>query len=194
MAAKELFQRDVQLDESLIRQIETELRGKENTRNDILEKEPTAYLFRRNFGTRMYQLGLTEAEIQYLIGHDIEIRQETRNSYRNEEKMYPIYQKMRRRFLLNPVEVEDIQINSDYVVRQNESCLRVTIPVGRGGTRKRIVVHSNESDSRLQIRAKEAGTDATVEIRQRPNPMPIRKEINITELMRDRYNSYLTEK
>ena len=193
MAAKELFQRDVQFDETLIRQIELELRGEENVRNDILEKEATAYLFRRNFGTRMYQLGLTEAEIQYLIGHDIEIKQETRNSYRNEEKLYPIHQKMSRRFLLNPVETEELLINSDYVGRQNVSRLRITIPVEKRNTRKRIIVHSNEADSGLQIRAQAVGVDATAEIRQRPNSAATRKEINITELARARYASYLSK-
>lgn len=191
MAAKELFQRDVQLDESLIRQIETELRGKQDARNDILEKEPTAYLFRRNFGTRMYQLGLSEAEIQYMIGHDITIGQETRNSYQNEEKLYPLHQKMSLRFLLNSVEPEELVIDSDYVERRNVSRLRVTIPVEEGSTRKRILVHSNEADSGLQIRAKAIGAEAAAEIRQRPNPASTRKEINITELARSRYAPYL---
>ncbi len=34
-------------------------------------KDPTAYLFRRNFGTHLHILGLSEPEIEYVIAHDI---------------------------------------------------------------------------------------------------------------------------
>lgn len=61
------------------------------------EKEPTAYLFRRNFATQLYVLGLNPDEIQFVIGHQIENTQNLRNFYTNEEKLYPIKLKMDRR-------------------------------------------------------------------------------------------------
>lgn len=66
-----------------------------------LEKDPSAYLFRRNFGTHLYLLGLTEPEIQYVIGHDIENAYETRNEFVNEDRLWAIKCKMERRPILN---------------------------------------------------------------------------------------------
>ena len=64
-------------------------------------KDPTAYLFRRNFGTHLHILGLSEPEIEYVIGHDIDDPYETRNEFVNEEKLFAIKQKMDRRPLVN---------------------------------------------------------------------------------------------
>ena len=64
-------------------------------------KDPTAYLFRRNFGTHLHILGLSEPEIEYVIGHDIDDPYETRNEFVNEEKLFSIKQKMDRRPLVN---------------------------------------------------------------------------------------------
>ena len=66
-----------------------------------LEKDPTAYLFRRNFGTHLHILGLTESEIEYVVGHDIEDLYETRNEFVNEEKLLEIKKKMDQRPILN---------------------------------------------------------------------------------------------
>lgn len=67
----------------------------------VLEKEPTAYLFRRNFATHLHILGLEEAEIQYIIGHEIEDPTETRNYYSNTDKLWPIKLKMDNRPLVS---------------------------------------------------------------------------------------------
>jgi hypothetical protein len=49
-------------------------------------------------------LGLTEAEIAYVIGHDIEDPYETRNEFVNEEKLYRIKLKMDQRPLVNELD------------------------------------------------------------------------------------------
>lgn len=66
-----------------------------------VEKDPTVYLFRRNLGTHLYLLGLSESEIQYVMGHDIEDPYLSRNDFTNEELLYNIKVKMENRPLVN---------------------------------------------------------------------------------------------
>lgn len=63
----------------------------------VREKDPTAYLFRRNFATHLHIVGCTEAEIKYLMGHDIEERYESRNEFINLEKLEELKRKMDER-------------------------------------------------------------------------------------------------
>lgn len=55
--------------------------SEDNTARLLKEKDPTAYLLRRNFATHMCILGLSNAEMQYLIGHNVEDAYESRNEY-----------------------------------------------------------------------------------------------------------------
>lgn len=67
----------------------------------LVEKDPTVYLFRRNLGTHLYLLGLSESEIQYVMGHDIDDPYLSRNDFTNEELLYNIKVKMENRPLVN---------------------------------------------------------------------------------------------
>ena len=69
--------------------------------DSIVEKEATAYLFRRNFATMLQILGLKQNEIEYIMGHKIESNFEIRNYYSNYDKLYPIKCKMDNRPLFS---------------------------------------------------------------------------------------------
>lgn len=63
------------------------------------EKEPTTYLFRRNFATRIGNLrndknGLSLSDLQYLQSHDIEDTKVKRWDYNDDEVLYKLYLKM----------------------------------------------------------------------------------------------------
>ncbi|NLE70304.1 MAG: site-specific integrase [Clostridiales bacterium] len=60
----------------------------------VLEKDPTAYAFRRNAATEMHALGLSETEIQYCLGHFLDDSYSDRRDYANEEMLAPIARKM----------------------------------------------------------------------------------------------------
>ena len=81
--------------------IDAELQRAANEKQ--FEKDPSAYLFRRNFGTHLFILGLSETEIQYVVGHDIEGLYETRNEFVNEERLLEIKQKMEQRPIFNAI-------------------------------------------------------------------------------------------
>lgn len=95
-AAKKLFRNlpdfDMQtlsiLDEEAHR-METEGESK-----DVAEKSPTAYLFRHDYATTIHCLGLTEAEIEYCIGHKMERTEASRNDYSSPDFLKEISRKL----------------------------------------------------------------------------------------------------
>lgn len=103
-AARALFQ-SIKMKAVQLASVTEDLQEESESPNDSLpfedRKDPTAYLFRRNFGTHLHILGLTEPEIEYVIGHDIDDPYETRNEFVDEEKLFAIKQKMDGRPLVN---------------------------------------------------------------------------------------------
>lgn len=76
---------------------------------ELREKEPTAYLLRRNFATQMQILGLSISEIQYIIGHNVEDAYESRNNFVDNERLYHIYLKLNKRALIGEKEMSKKQ-------------------------------------------------------------------------------------
>lgn len=98
----------------------------------LVEKSPTAYLFRRNAATHLSILGLDQNEIEYIMGHDIKDERDSRNFFKNEDKLYPIALKMAQRPIVNCLDQKhelkwDEQKN--YIAKQNVEQLDIEIPV-----------------------------------------------------------------
>lgn len=72
----------------------------------VKEKNPTAYLFRRNFATHLKILNLELVARKYLMGHDMKDEYKDRSSFNNNEKLFALSEKLRLRPLLNE-EVEE---------------------------------------------------------------------------------------
>lgn len=75
----------------------------DKTASVLKEKDAKAYLLRRNFATHMHILGLSTAEIQYLIGHNVEDAYETRNEFVNDERIYAMHKKLANRPVFNEI-------------------------------------------------------------------------------------------
>lgn len=69
----------------------------------LIEKQPTAYLLRRNFATAMAIVQLTEAELEYVLGHVIEDPQVKRSDFSDEHELYAIKEKMDQRPIVNDI-------------------------------------------------------------------------------------------
>lgn len=70
-------------------------------RKKLIEKEPTAYLFRRHFGTILEILGLSLNEIQYLMGHSISSVELNRYNFTNPDLLYKMKKKLDERTLFS---------------------------------------------------------------------------------------------
>ena len=84
-----------------------------DTAEMLKEKDPTAYLLRRNFATQMHILGLDISEMQYLIGHDVEDAYESRNDFVDWERIYAIHLKLKQREILNNPSKKNAEICID---------------------------------------------------------------------------------
>lgn len=79
----------------------------------VREKDPTSYLMRRNFATQMVILGMTEAEIQFLLGHDITDAYETRNEMVNFSALKKMGEKMKLRAVFKKQRLQ-VDLSMDY--------------------------------------------------------------------------------
>ena len=66
----------------------------ENESKDFNEKDPTPYLFRRNFATGLYIHDLTIEECQYLMGHEIENLSFRRHDFFDENMLFRMAEKL----------------------------------------------------------------------------------------------------
>ena len=120
-----------------------------NTAAILKEKDPTAYLLRRNFATQMCALGLNYAEMQYLMGHNVEDAYESRNEFVDSERIFAMYQKLQERELLN-----DKKSDSN----KTEICIR------KDETAK-IHISVKEATDRIDVTVKHPGNSDTFEIK-----------------------------
>lgn len=171
----------------------------ENLRNPAFladgfrEKDATAYILRRNFGTKLYHLGLTEAEIQYVIGHEISEKNEELAYFRNEEKLYPICKKMKKRFLVNKVEPVEYEVQKESEHIENETRVKLRIPVDSAVKSVQVIVERREAWGETRIGAKSGKFLIPVRSRQRYNKHGYPDQVNVTEWMRGRYGKLIGE-
>lgn len=95
MAGRALFEK-VGIDKRTLAVLHQVLCSNEFKNLQIDEKEPTTYLFRRNFATHLFLLGFSLDEIQYIIGHDVEDPYKTRNSFADEEVLQGLWARLQR--------------------------------------------------------------------------------------------------
>lgn len=147
--------------------------------DDVLEKEATSYLFRRNFATHLHILGLNDSEIQYVIGHEIEDPTEMRNFFSNPEKLYPIKLKMDNRPLISncypfraPINLDDdtpmVRLNTSeeqrlYIHNNTENHAEVRLFVAATEPKESISAEISVSDDLVSIHATVLKTTASVE-------------------------------
>lgn len=87
--------RNAKLQEETLSVIGDHLMSNDNLGNDeINEKDPTTYLFRRNAATHFENLGMSQPEIEYLLGHNISDPYITRNDFAERQKLLTIKEKL----------------------------------------------------------------------------------------------------
>lgn len=123
----------------------------------VTEKDPTAYLLRRNLGTHLYLLGLTAAEIQYIMGHDIQDLYTIRNDFENEDLLYKIALKMDNRPLFNdsyPHE-ESLVLSAEAPVQQcwNTHEFFLQFPSSPNKVFVRMLPHAPSSPIQLELKS-----------------------------------------
>lgn len=128
----------------------------------LVEKDPTSYLLRRNFATHLSILGLTESEIQYIIGHELGDRTLRRDIANSEHRLLAIADKLEQRPLLNiinPIVTIDVSkkesgcfssaYHYQFVVPANTT-LRINAQANEPGSKLAILTHPEHIDDTTQ--------------------------------------------
>lgn len=102
-------------------------------------KDPTAYLFRREFGTVLKILGFIKEEREFLMGHLIEEGEFSRNDFLNSPRLCALAKKMKQRPVFNTIN----RITTDV-------CSRST-PYGEPSVPNEVYRISNDPNGSSQI-------------------------------------------
>ena len=121
----------------------------------LIEKNPTAYLLRRNFATHMAIVQLDEEQLAYVLGHVIEDPQIQRSDFTNEKLLFAIKCKMDKRPIVNNIGMPTVQI---------EAALNKTIKLSNYS--QDVVFDSNVGRVKVRAVAKEPGDAIKVTIHQ----------------------------
>lgn len=193
-AAGKAFLKSIGIDEAEVAFIEKNMDENERysasekeTEVEYREKDPTAYLFRRNNGTHLALIGLNKTEIEAYMGHAIIDEEVQKNDMENEDLLYKIKKKLNRRPFLSNTDVGILTIEPEYSINQIESAGDCTVnlklqekqPVG-----VTIIAREFNQDLDVSIVGKE---DICVEGRTVYVKQPIPEDISIYNAYRDMY-------
>lgn len=182
---------EAKANERMMAIIDQTLHTEASEKEGFKEKDPTAYLFRRNLGSHLYFLGLTDNEIQYIMGHDIENDNDERFYYRNEEKLYPIARKMGQRPIVNDI-VEDVSLTLSKGACSVYDATNVTV---------HIPMASPDESYLVEVRQREYGTRTKIVVGEKTIPLhgsfsqiknedPFFETTNILPQYHEKYRKY----
>ncbi len=174
--------------EDMMAMIDRTIHTAASEKEGIKEKDPTAYLFRRNLGSHLYFLGLSDNEIQYIMGHDIEDDLDERFYYRNEEKLYPIAQKMQQRPIVNEIVNEStIDLSQGNFEARNAINISFYLPTTSSKECYSLLIRQQEYGTDTQIRFKTKATSLRGTYSQYDNNDPFPETTNIMPQYHQQY-------
>lgn len=147
--AKEIF-RQIGVDGRVLAILDAELNSGEHDiqiKKQVIEKDPTLYLLRRNFASHLYIL-LDDDERRYIMGHAFSKESQTKRSdFRDEARRYEICKKLALRPLYN-----DDHCSDDVVLTIGDDPIRYS---SAGTETYQIIIPANSS-VRISVEAKES--------------------------------------
>ena len=180
--------RDIGISEAQVRYLmsEAEMSGELAVWGD--EKDPTAYMLRRNYATHAADVGYTIVEIEYSVGHKISDGRFKRSDFVNPDVLALLYDKMARRPIVSDIcfDPEMIEINENIAMRDVP---HVLAKAPCNGQRLRIVLRKNENHDQgaVKISIEEGSGTIVGTSKQSIVPCRTRNEVNV---LYDYWKSY----
>ncbi len=129
----------------------------------VMEKEPTTYIFRRNRGTSLYNIGMEMYQIQYFMGHEIEDPYYCRNVVTNERELIKIKHKLDS-LPVNGFLNGHLDNHNTNLIRKNNSHYREEIQTNEDCEKLKIKINGNEPGDNIYVVLKSLeGIDVSVE-------------------------------
>ena len=187
LTGKSVF-RNIGISEAQVRYLmsEAEMSGELAVWGD--EKDPTAYMLRRNYATHAADVGCKIGEIEYSVGHKISDGRFKRADFVNPDVLASLYDKMARRPIVSDIrfDPEVIEINENVVI---EDVPHVLAKVPCNGQRLRVVIRKNENHDQgvVKISAEEGCGEIVGTSKQSVVPFRTLDEVNV---LYDYWKSY----
>lgn len=90
---RDFFKNELKLRSNDFAGISQEMYSNSRSVSEFNEEEPTTYIFRRNFATKLYLQDFAKPEREFLMGHGINSEERERYDYADENVLYLLYQK-----------------------------------------------------------------------------------------------------
>lgn len=111
------------------------------------ELNPTTYLLRRNFATRMHNLSLSDSEQLYILGHAIEDEKESRNTLSNRDTLEHMY----KAFLKHPYYTVVKKLTSKECAEEAGNLSAVVAVKTRENTSNTVKISLNEPYEKIDV-------------------------------------------
>lgn len=153
-----------------------------------IEKDPTAYILRRQYCTDLHIVGCCQEEIQYAMGHRIDNAAIDRRDFRNEDKITSLAEKVVKRPFVNRdvLNRKETTMSGNYYHNKDFHSETIRIPCRKGKIMIRIRSHEPLTASSISIDLPKS-MKAECCYYQTKNLAPQRKEVNV---LNDYYETY----
>ncbi len=188
-AGKNLLREVVKLSSSDLGGINYLIEHEIGTQEDLGEREPTTYLFRRNMATHLYTLGFDQAQIQYYMGHMLEATSLERTDFVDETLLYHMWVLLQRH-PINPPKNETIALKGDEkITLRNQNSASISLEAPDHSQRYRIGIKGREWNDPISLHFDgDVGYNAEVHIS--PCDDQLSTEINVTGAIREAFEKY----
>ncbi len=174
----------------------------------VLEKDPTAYAFRRNAATEMHAVGLSEQEIQYCIGHVIDDTYLERRDFTNEDMLIPIAKKLSFRPIVQAMKrfksfslsallhKSSYQLDSGQhkVDFSNEEYVEILIPAAENEIEVFLDLTALEPQDFIEISMTTTQGESILEVyKSQQKPDYANRSVNCRSVYNEVYNKYLNK-
>lgn len=173
-AGRALFQR-IGIQKSELAVLHQILFSEEFKQTQIIEKDPTTYLFRRNVATRLYHLGFKWTAIQYWIAHEIEDALIMRNYFADEDILHNLSQEYNKHPIFNVM----------FGTSKNHHTEMRTLSLS---DKLYLVATANEPGQTIDVSVKSAGYPLSITVTELPSVASISADAAILNSLYQAYD------
>lgn len=185
-AGRKLLRETLRISTEELELLEDYIEMAKDSSEDIDEHEPTAYLFRRNMATHLYQLGFTPLQIYAYMGHDLRDELIERSDFVDEEYLHEMCVLLEKHPLNRMENREVVNAGSaKSVSRKNTTSMELVFPAGSKVREYQVQIRNREYGDRVKVSIR--GGAGAVVITSTNEPEPPRSEINITKATHRQY-------
>lgn len=132
-------------------------------------KDPTAYIFRRNFASHLCDCGASAEQLQYAMGHQIIDDAFSRVDFVNPDMQRKLASVLSKRPIINDVPLALTITAKDGIVVNDISQAHISIPLSGSHYRLRILGYESHEILKIDASLPEGAPEALIQYHQQPH-------------------------